>query len=126
MRSERELADERRRHERFLARDNAYAMVTPISDKRGEIIDISRGGLSLQYISEEAQTGAAVEIDLFLHIFLKDISFCLLRIPVKTVSDFEIGQEDSSSIRRRSVVFGSLSQSQLFDLEYFIENHTMH
>jgi hypothetical protein len=69
----------------------------------------------------------ASEIDLYLHIFLKDISFCLLRIPIETVSDFEIAPEDSSgSVRRRSVEFGDLSQTQMDDLDHFIEKHTLH
>ena len=127
MKRKKELQDERRRHERFKVADNAYAMVTPLSQKRGEILDISRGGLALQYVSEEGHREVATEIDFYLHIFLKDISFCLLRIPIETVSDVEIGHNDrTGSIRRRSVAFGVMSQNQLDDLEHFIENHTMH
>jgi hypothetical protein len=124
---EKESQTERRKFKRFKVRDEAYAMVTPLSEKRGEIIDISRGGLALQYVVQEGHAEVASEIDLYLHIFLKDISFCLLRIPIQTVSDFEIAPEDASgTLRRRSVVFGSLSKNQMNDLEHFIEKHTLH
>lgn len=118
---------ERRKHRRFKVRDDAYAMVTPLSQKRGEIIDISYGGMALQYVYTEEQPEVVAEIDPYLHIFLRDISFCLLRIPIKTVSDFEIKKDNMfASVRRRSVVFGSMSQSQRTDLDRFIEIHTLH
>jgi len=59
---------ERRRYERFQVQKDAFAMITPLSPKKGEIIDISRGGLALRYIPEENQPKLSVEIGLFLHI----------------------------------------------------------
>jgi hypothetical protein len=117
---------ERRKHKRFQVRKDAFAMVTPLSNKSGEIIDISKGGLALRYIPGEEQSRASSEIDVFLHIFLKDISFCLLRVPIRTVSDLEMGDESSSNApRRRSVRFGALSESQASELDYFIQNHAL-
>lgn len=115
---------ERRRHERFHVQKDAFAMITPLSHKKGEIIDISRGGLAFRYIPDEKQPKLSVEIGLFLHIFLEDISFCLLRLPIKTVSDFAISSGKSADVaRRRSVEFRALSESQASELEFFIENH---
>lgn len=114
---------ERRQHRRFKVDKNAFAMITPTCKKKSEIIDISRGGLALQYVPDEKQARLSVEIDLFLHIFLKDISFCLLRIPIMTVSDFDIGDGKSRVARRRSVRFRALSERQASELEYFIQNH---
>ncbi len=117
---------ERRKHERYEVQEDAFAMVTPLSDKKGEIVDISHGGLALQYAPGEEDPKVSVEIDLFLHIFLKDISFCLLRVPIETVSDVELECEESSaSLRRRSVQFGAMSQSQRSELEFFIQNHAV-
>ena len=114
---------ERRKHERFEVENDAFAMITPLSHKKGKIIDISRGGLALRYTPEENQPKLSVEIGLFLHIFLEDISFCLLRLPVKTISDSAMGGGESSDVRRRSVEFHALSERQASELEFFIENH---
>ena len=115
---------ERRKHERFQVQKDAFAMITPLSHKKGEIIDISRGGLALRYIPDENQPQLSVEIGLFLHIFLADISFCLLRLPIKTVSDSAIDGGGLTGVaRRRSVEFHALSEKQASELEFFIQNH---
>ena len=117
---------DRREHERYKVQADAFAMVTPLSSRRNEIIDISRGGLALSYTPYEEQARVSVEIDLFLHIFLKDVSFCLLRMPITTVSDCTAGEKNGSkNPRRRSVQFGRLSQNQINELEYFLENHAL-
>ncbi len=116
---------ERRKHERCHVQKDAFAMITPLSHKKGEIIDISRGGLAFRYEPDDNQPKLSVEIGLFLHIFLKDISFCLLRVPIKTISDFPMENGESSDLaRRRSVAFHALSERQVSELEFFIENHT--
>ena len=115
---------ERRKHERFGVQEDAYAMITPLSHKKGEIIDISKGGVALRYIPDEKQPRLSTEIDLFLHIFLEDISFCLLRLPIKTISDTPIEDDASPGVaRRRCVQFHALSQMQTSELEFFMQNH---
>jgi c-di-GMP-binding flagellar brake protein YcgR len=114
---------ERRKHERFEVQDDAYAMITPLSHKKGEIIDISKGGVALRYIPDGKKPRLSKEIDMFLHIFLKDISFCLLRLPIKTISDTPIEDDESPVARRRCVQFHALSQMQTSELDYFIQNH---
>lgn len=99
-------------------------MMTPFSHKKSEIIDISRGGLALRYTADARRYEESAEIDPFLHIFVQDISFCLLRMPVKTVADFEL-PEDTPGARRRNIAFGLLSQRQASDLEYFLEHHVV-
>jgi hypothetical protein len=118
---------ERRKHKRFKVAGNAYAMVTPLAHRRSEILDISRGGLALSYVPQKDEPKIAIEVDPYLHIFLEDISFCLLRIPIQTVSDVEVKTEHiPSSVRRRSVKFGAMTQNQVGELEYFLQNHAMH
>lgn len=115
---------ERRKHERFEVQEDAYAMITPLSHKKGKIIDISKGGVSLRYIPDEKQPRLSTEIDLFLHIFLEDISFCLLRLPIKTVSDAPIEDDKSPGVaRRRGVQFRALSEMQASELDFFMQNH---
>jgi len=118
---------ERRKNTRFKVASGAYAMVTPLAHKRSEILDISRGGLALCYVPQKDEPKIAIEIDPYLHIFLEDISFCLLRIPIQTVSDVEVKSNDiSGSVRRRSVKFGAMTQNQMGELEYFLQNHALH
>ncbi|MBW2108296.1 MAG: hypothetical protein JRI36_06490 [Deltaproteobacteria bacterium] len=116
--------EERRRFQRFQVHKDAYAMITPFSHKKSEIIDISKGGLALRYTADSRRHAESAEIDPFLHIFVQDISFCLLRMPVRTVSDFELPADDPGT-RRRSVAFGPLSKRQASDLEYFLEHHVV-
>ena len=118
-----QIHTERRQHERFEVQADAYAMITPLSNKKGEIIDISKGGVAVRYTPNEKQPRLSREIDLFLHIFLEDISFCLLRLPIKTVSDTPIDDESPNGARRRSVRFRALSQAQVSELEFFLQNH---
>jgi hypothetical protein len=90
----------------------------------GKIIDISEGGLAFRYINTEDKTSGPCELD----IFLSDGNFYLNKVPFKNISDVEMDNVPSlASIRTRrsGVQFGELTQSQIFDLEYFIQNHTV-
>lgn len=120
-----EQSKDRRRYQRYTIRDDAFAMVTPLSAKRSEIIDISKGGLAMRYVPGNERARISTEVDLFLNIFLRDISFCLLRLPVRTISDTpERAVEKDGKTRRRSVQFGTLTQNQENELETFINKHT--
>ena len=90
----------------------------------GKIIDMSMGGLAFRHIDTEEETSGPCELD----IFLSDSNFYLHKVPFKNISDFEIYNVPSlSSIRMRrcGLQFGDLTPDQIFDLEYFIENHTV-
>ncbi len=125
MTRKRQRPTERRRHQRFKVQEDNFAMVTPLSAKRGEILDVSKGGLALNYVPGKEKTRISIEIDLFLHIFSRDINFCLLRLPIRTISDVQTEDEVADEGKlRRSVEFGALSQSQADQLRYFIDNYT--
>ncbi len=90
----------------------------------GKIIDISEGGLAFRYINTEDKTSGPCELD----IFLSDGNFYLNKVPFKNISDVEMDNVPSlASIRMRrcGLQFGDLTPDQIFDLEYFIENHTV-
>ncbi len=126
MAGKRRRPKERRRHERFKVQEDTFAMVTPLSARRGEILDVSKGGLALHYVPGKKRTKISIEIDLFLHIFSRDISFCLLRLPIRAISDVQTEDEVAyEGKQRRSVEFGDLSQSQANQLKYFIDNYTI-
>jgi len=123
---EKKRQEERRRYRRYRTRGDAFAMINPLSTKRLEIIDISRGGLAMHYLPGNERARICADVDLFLNIFLQDLSFCLLRLPARPISDIHTDQTEADrTIRRRSVEFGALTRHQANELEEFIHNHTV-
>ena len=116
--------DERRKHNRYRARDFAFAVFKAHVSKLGQIIDISKSGLAFQYIASKEWSNGTFEIDMFL----ADNGFYLYNLTVKTVSDFEVASESSLSsitMRRRGTQFENPTHDQMSQLEYFIQHHTV-
>jgi hypothetical protein len=116
---------ERRRYKRFLVQEGAFAVFGSHVSEVGQIIDISRDGLSFRYIANGDRDRANGSSE--LEIYLAEKSFCLEKVPVKTVWDFEMADQFPSSpmtMRRRGVQFGELTQEQIPQLGCFIRNHT--
>lgn len=115
---------ERREHERFRVRRDAC--VALMSDFRhvGQIIDISRGGLSFSYVPIAELQDESLELD----IFLAGGSSYLYKVPFRAVSDSETDSDNpfpSVTMRRHSLQFGELTHSQKSRLEYFLQNYTI-
>ena len=120
-----ELAD-RRKHERFQVQRGAWAALRPISRKnpRGQIIDVSWGGLAFYYTVGEEEPGDALELDICFAFY----GFCLRNAPFKVISEYEIGNKvhpTSNPVNRLSVQFHGMTRKQRSQLAYFIENHTI-
>ena len=114
---------ERRKHKRYQAQDGAIAAFRNHAIKVGQIMDISLGGLSFQYIDEGEQPKKSFDLD----IFLTENVFRIESVPAQTISDFEIVSEvpySSVKIRRHGAEFGELTQKQVSQLHYFFQNHT--
>ncbi len=116
---------ERRKHKRFQVQPGRVAVLTPRwphSTIVGDILDISRHGLALRYVADEAPSNRSSD----LTIVSAKPSFHLRKLPFKTVSDFEIAKVPFSSMapRRLGLQFGDLTQEQASRLEYFITAHT--
>jgi CRISPR/Cas system-associated protein Cas10 (large subunit of type III CRISPR-Cas system) len=114
---------ERRKYQRFRAKDGALIELRSHRGKLGEIIDISKGGLSFRYIDIGDRPKGSFEVD----IFLKETSFRLEKVPAKTVSDLKTTQYfpySSTKTRRQGVQFGELTRDQISKLEHFIKNCT--
>ena len=113
---------ERRKHKRFHVQDGAHAVLgTHYAELLGQIIDISRGGVSFRYVAGEKPSSGSFELDISL------ANFYLRKVPFKNISDFEISNEfflGSIPIRRRGIHFGELTHNQMSKLEYFIHKHT--
>jgi hypothetical protein len=90
----------------------------------GQIIDISRGGLSFNYVPTPELQDESLELD----IFLAGGSSYLYKVPFKAVSDSETDSDDpfpSLTMRRYGLQFGELTDSQTSRLKYFLENYTI-
>ncbi len=113
---------ERRKYDRFQAENGAF--VAPQAQKRRiwQILDISRGGLAFRYIplGEEIMESSELEI------LTRDTRFSLEKIPYRSISECDIPEERISNyqLKRHSVRFGDLTDSQISKLEHFIQNHT--
>ena len=88
----------------------------------GQIIDLSRRGLALSYVTKEDQLSSPLELD----IVLPNGSVYLNKLPCRTISDFNT--DDGTSIkfgtRRCGVEFGDLTDDQEFALNHFIQHYT--
>jgi len=107
---------------RFSAKEGAFAVITA-PRKLGQILDISKGGLSFTYMGEEEGPQKNTELD----IFLSGIGFNSKNIPYKTISDFEIESKvefSSIKMRRCGVKFRQLHLDQHSQIEDFLQHHT--
>lgn len=110
---------ERRQHKRYKVLTGVFA----VNAKFGQIIDISRGGLSFRYVEKKGWPKELFERG----VLFGDDEFCLDDLHVKTVSDCVIANGLSSTqtiIRRCGIEFGDLNRKQKMDLEYFIWANT--
>ena len=114
---------ERRKFKRFQVKDRVFVLLGPDFTELGQIIDISRDGLSFRYMSGAQPVRDSSEID----IMVGDGGFYLERLSLIPVSDCEDknGFSLRSVLRRRCVQFGELMPNQISLLEYFIRKYTM-
>lgn len=125
---------ERRRHERFTVKDNAYVAVRPEFYKLGKIKDISKGGVSFEYIQHNhlnnrfSITNRIIEPE--IDIFLGTKKFYLSSIPCKVIYDNELTDDEDALTtgchdKCCGLEFGNLSEKQLEQLLFFLNNHAM-
>jgi hypothetical protein len=110
---------ERRKHRRFQTRDGALAALSFQFAVLGRIMDVSSGGLAFRYVASAVRSTESSK----LNILLTDRSFCLDKVPFKSVWDLAIPGEFSSgsiTLRQCGVKFGRLTHGQELGLGYFI------
>jgi len=116
------IIQERRKHKRFKAAENAFASVRNDHGSIGNILDISLGGLCFKYIAGVEASAGVLELD----IFLSDHSFWLRRIPCRNITDVKLACDFSFrtvGMRRRSVQFLNLTRTQQSMIEHLIQYH---
>jgi len=78
----------------------------------GKIRDISKGGLSFEYLWDDGSDKDSSEVD----VFLAGNGFYLPKMPCEVVYDFQIGADLTSNStfhdRRCGVEFGNLTEEQ--------------
>ena len=114
---------ERRRFIRFKARKGTYVSTRGKQYNLGQLLDISRGGISFLYVANGEEMSGRFNVDLFS---LND-PICLRNIQFKTISDFNQDNESPpihGGFRRCGGQFEKLMQSQKSQLDYFIKNNT--
>ena len=116
---------ERRKNKRYKAVEGAYAAISPNSNKLGQIIDISMGGLCFKYMDNEDNIEASGKRD-EESIFLSSMGYYVGDLPFQTIADYEMTEIPSFSsmkVRKRHVKFTNLTFKQLFDLDYYLNNN---
>jgi hypothetical protein len=127
--SDRRALSERRRHKRFQVYGLAFAKLWFEHEKEyvqdmGQLLDISREGLSLLCSEKTDKTGEHSG----LGIFLSGDDFSIDKMPFKIISDTEITNGSKfikRTARRYGIQFKELAPHQIDKLDYFLLNHTL-
>ena len=118
-----ENTTERREHERLQLHPGDFATLSPQPRVAGQILNISKGGLSFRYIARRDHLRDASH----LNILMANGSFAIRNITFKPVWDHAVPDHFSSgltSMRHCAVKFGDLTDAQRSDLNIFFQNHT--
>jgi len=127
--SERRITNRRRKidnraHIRYKVKDHIYVSLRSDFDEAvGQLIDISKGGLSVQYLATNEKSGDYSELGIF-----SSVDLAIERIPFRTVSDTEIGGElkmGITKLKRYGLQFEDLTPGQKTKLDCFIRDHTL-
>ena len=115
---------ERRKHKRFEVRERVFVEVSVIPIKVGEMIDISMGGLSFQYLANGYISPKILEIK----INYMPNGFSSEMMTVQTAWDdvyIPIFWTGNIKTRQRGVCFEQLNESQKSQIEHLIVNYTL-
>lgn len=117
-----ENGQERRKHKRYRVKTGALALIDNIP---GTIVDISDGGLAINYTVFGKEPAENLRLDIFLSsddFYLQDIPVSLVAAKEKAGSKSAFG---SIQVKRYCLQFGELSEEQKTGLRYFILHNTV-
>ncbi|RLC05857.1 MAG: hypothetical protein DRH90_04950 [Deltaproteobacteria bacterium] len=111
-----------RKRPRFNARDGVFVIMEN-SARMNQVHNISMGGLAFDY----EDTGFLIGNKSYELKVMTDNDLKLDRIPFKKVSDFAVGEVlyPYRKIKRQTVQFAGLTNSQKSQLKYLIKNNTI-
>ncbi len=104
---------ERRKYRRFQVSDNIFAVLKPEMKKLGLIKDISKGGLSLEYISSSDFGEHFTELDIFFYPH----HFYITKIPCIIVHDKIHKDNEKQEFRGFRVRLCGLKFSNLLSIQ---------
>jgi hypothetical protein len=115
---------DRRKDKRFQVKRFTFVKLWSESNEDiGQLLDISKRGLSLRYFSKAQNPINFSQLGLFS----PDCDLAIDGIPFRVVSDNELPNGsplDPIDFRRSGVQFGQLTTKQLSELEYFLKTNT--
>ena len=114
---------ERREYKRYRSTEGTYAVLSGPVSKMGQVLDISTGGLAFRYID----IGDRPRETCVLDILREDKGIRLENVGFKIISDLDASKDFPFStipMRRCGGQLSGLSEKQMHDLEYLIENYT--
>lgn len=115
---------ERRKFKRYRVQEGAMAVFQNKESRLGPIQDISRGGLSFVYFTDNGRIHGSDEMG----IFHPGEDFYLTKVPFITIYEKKGVKSDPFSILRmnkRGIQFGKMIRYQKSLLDYFIKNYTI-
>jgi hypothetical protein len=117
----------RRVQKRYPVCDGVFVVLNPAnsSSKLGAMIDISKSGLSFQFIDTIDSEQTYLELDIFVSghgIKIGDLPFTVISSVAykKTIPFYSI------MMRRLGVKFGHLTDTKITQIYSFIHNHGIH
>jgi hypothetical protein len=117
--------EERRQHQRFKVKNTVFAMLDshPVGHAAA-VLDVSMGGVGLQYCSSEAFDCNWKRLD----VISSYDNFFLRKLPIEIISDQAIDKEQGNApeegIKRCGVKFNNLTFTQQALLDIFIKQNT--
>lgn len=121
---ENHMETDRRRHKRYQAVRNAYAVLAPPSTMLGQLLDVSQGGFAFSCVAREDDFDPEIHFDLLL----ADEDFALCKLTAKVISNFKISGvffPGSVGKRRIGARFDRLTEQQKRQLETLISRYTI-
>jgi c-di-GMP-binding flagellar brake protein YcgR len=120
------MRSERRKYTRFRAQDTAYAAVGAGFSHVGRLIDISIGGLAVEYLTDDDAQPVNSPVD----IFARESEFHLSRLPCKIIYNRRLDASAKTRspargpMRKRcGLEFKSLAKKHRKQLEAFLRDH---
>ena len=122
------MRSEQRKHDRFIAKETAFAALGRSYTIVGKVKDISIGGLAFEYIRGEEFKEHLSNID----IFVVGTEFHLYRAPCKLIYNIDayVPKINNKLVKiyttkRCGIQFEKLSKDFETLLKFFIKNHTI-
>ena len=118
---------EKRKTARFILKEGAFAALGNGLSKVGKVKDISRGGLSFEYLYDSQTDSDAKLVDIWMlgaKYALRDVP-CKKVYDIRSASDYENYPFVFTIMNRCGLQFAALSTDQSAKLSSFIREHTV-